>query len=286
MITSSGRPSLGSLVTQACLLEAQAPKLGNVYPGVSFADMEYYHFEKSSQLIGPIFDQWESHSAGWLIERSVEVTRESVGVNTNLGMILLLGPLVKGVGPLYRDGCIAEIEIQLRTFPWTEEDTKGIYRAIQVAHPGGLGRADEMDVADAPPLSILEAMQLAAHRDSIASEYCNGFNQCQLIANRLLHHKLHATWDEAICEVQLEWLARQGDSLILRKCGEGINGRVREMAKEIIDAKKQSSSDIATMKRDFDFYLRSDGNRLNPGTTADLIAGGLFLALFQLACEA
>jgi triphosphoribosyl-dephospho-CoA synthase len=30
---------------------------------------------------------------------------------------------------------------------------------------------------------------------------------------------------------------------------------------------------------DFDFWLRCDGHRRNPGTTADLIAAGLFAAL-------
>jgi triphosphoribosyl-dephospho-CoA synthase len=30
---------------------------------------------------------------------------------------------------------------------------------------------------------------------------------------------------------------------------------------------------------DFDFWLRSDGNRRNPGTTADLVAAALFAGL-------
>jgi len=30
---------------------------------------------------------------------------------------------------------------------------------------------------------------------------------------------------------------------------------------------------------DFDFWLRSDGHRRNPGTTADLIAAALFVLL-------
>ena len=30
---------------------------------------------------------------------------------------------------------------------------------------------------------------------------------------------------------------------------------------------------------DFDFWLRSDGHRLNPGTSADIIAAALFVLL-------
>ena len=36
---------------------------------------------------------------------------------------------------------------------------------------------------------------------------------------------------------------------------------------------------IAMALADLDFWLRSDGHRRNPGTTADLIAAGLFAAL-------
>jgi triphosphoribosyl-dephospho-CoA synthase len=32
---------------------------------------------------------------------------------------------------------------------------------------------------------------------------------------------------------------------------------------------------------DFDFWLRSDGHRRNPGTTADLITAGLFVTLWE-----
>jgi triphosphoribosyl-dephospho-CoA synthase len=32
---------------------------------------------------------------------------------------------------------------------------------------------------------------------------------------------------------------------------------------------------------DFDFWLRSDGHRRNPGTTADLITAGLFVILWE-----
>ncbi len=39
-------------------------------------------------------------STGWLIRRAAEETRAIVGTNTNLGIIMLLAPLVNAVQPL------------------------------------------------------------------------------------------------------------------------------------------------------------------------------------------
>ena len=39
------------------------------------------------------------------------------------------------------------------------------------ANPGGLGSAEEQDVAAEPTVTLLEAMRLAADRDGIAREY-------------------------------------------------------------------------------------------------------------------
>ncbi len=47
--------------------------------------------------------------------------------------------------------------------------------AIRLANPGGLGRAEEQDVAAEPTVTLLEAMRLAADRDGVAREYATAF---------------------------------------------------------------------------------------------------------------
>jgi triphosphoribosyl-dephospho-CoA synthase len=47
----------------------------------------------------------------------------------------------------------------------------------------------------------------------------------------------------------------------------------------VLDAGSPKSEEYLRELAKLDFWLRSDGNRRNPGTTADLIAAGLFVAL-------
>ena len=74
-------------------------------------------------------------------------------------------------------------------------------------------------------------------------------------------------------------LSRHGDSLIARKCGEEISRKVATRAAAALNAGPMGSEEYWYAVADLDFYLRSDGHRRNPGTTADLIAAALFALL-------
>ena len=58
----------------------------------------------------------------------------------------------------------------------TIEDAREAYAAIRLARPGGLDRAESQDVSTEPTMTLVEVMRLAAHRDTIASEYASGFD--------------------------------------------------------------------------------------------------------------
>src|SRR6185437_143960 len=77
----------------ACLLEASAPKPGNVSPGVSFHDTRYEDFLASAAAIAPAFLDIDRQSIGNTIRRAIESTRAWTDANTNLGIVLLLAPL-------------------------------------------------------------------------------------------------------------------------------------------------------------------------------------------------
>jgi triphosphoribosyl-dephospho-CoA synthase len=51
------------------------------------------------------------------------------------------------------------------------------------------------------------------------------------------------------------------------------------MAGRVLDAGMPGDESYERGLEDFDFWLRSDGHRRNPGTTADLIAAALFVLL-------
>jgi triphosphoribosyl-dephospho-CoA synthase len=87
------------------------------------------------------------------------------------------------------------------------------------------------------------------------------------------------TLTETIVRTHLELLAEHPDSLIARKCGLELAKKVSAMAGRALESGLPGDADYYAAAADLDFWLRSDGNRRNPGTTADLVAAGLFAAL-------
>ena len=83
-------------VMLACLLEASAPKLGNVHPGRAFDDMHFGHFLASAMAVSPIFADPTSHTVGSLVLAAVTATRQRVGCNTNLGTAATAGTVGQG----------------------------------------------------------------------------------------------------------------------------------------------------------------------------------------------
>jgi triphosphoribosyl-dephospho-CoA synthase len=58
-----------------------------------------------------------------------------------------------------------------------------------------------------------------------------------------------------------------------------VANRAATMARGVLSAGPPRGEAYECALADLDFWLRADGHRRNPGTTADLIAAGLFVAL-------
>lgn len=261
----------------ACVWEATARKPGNVHPGAAFLDLEYVQFALSSAAISRAFTKLPSGVlVGALIHEATRDTRRAVGTNTNLGILLLLAPLA--LIPAQRD---LRSGVEWKLSRLKVADAALVYRAIRLANPGGLGDAPEQDVRGEPSVTLLEAMKLAADRDLIARQYANGFADVFDfgVPAFLNAFERFGCVEAAIIDSQLRWIANYPDSLIARKNGPAIAEEVQRRAAEV-----QRLGGIATPEGRragvaFDKHLRSDGNKLNPGTTADLIAACLFVAL-------
>jgi triphosphoribosyl-dephospho-CoA synthase len=263
----------GQLAQLACILEATARKPGNVHRFADFDDSTYLDFILSAAaLVGPL-DRASRIGVGTAILEAVEATRRLVTTNTNLGMILLLAPLAAvPSGEGLRDG-VARVLDRL-----TVDDARLAYRAIRLARPGGLGNAPEQDIADEPTVTLLEAMQLAADRDSIARQYVTGFHDVFELTVPALGEALAGgqSWESAIITAYLKTIAHLPDTLIARKCGPEAAREVSHRAAELIGS---ADGLPPAAHRDFDAWLRSDHHARNPGTTADLVAAALFVAL-------
>jgi triphosphoribosyl-dephospho-CoA synthase len=268
----------------ACTLEAAAPKAGNVHPTHDFSDMTFVDFAVSGAAIGEVIAQAATESVGELIHATVAATRQRVRVNTNLGTVLLVVPLVQARLRLDREPSLgslrAAVAVVLESL--TAEDADRIYAAIRLAQPGGLGRTGEHDVHAEPPADIRLAMQQVADRDAVARQYVTGFEDIGQQLVPALADFIEQTGDmrEALCGLQVHWMARDLDGLILRKAGRAVAEEARRLAHAALRDFPQHGRHTASWQA-LDDYLRADGHRRNPGTTADLIAATIFWLLVE-----
>ena len=128
----------------ACILEATAPKVGNVYPGRDFQDLSYLDFVAAAQLSASAFESPpETFSHGVL--SACHAIAEQCGTNVNLGILLLLGPLahadsVTGQTRSSRNELrMGVVRLLTQMGP---DDASRLYAAINVASPGGMGETD------------------------------------------------------------------------------------------------------------------------------------------------
>ena len=255
----------------ACLMEATARKPGNVHPEASFPDLSYIDFVKSAQVTAPLLVQSQPGNVGQVVLNCVKETRKVTSSNSNLGMILLLAPLLAVPQELTITEGIDAILTGL-----TVDDARSVYTAIRLAQAGGLGKTEAEDIATDPTGTLREVMRLAADRDAIASEYESGFQIILQTAVPALKEFWIQTldWEAAIIRLQLQLMANYPDTLIARKCGRSEAEQAAERARIVLQ-----SADFKTSLAELDNWLRATGNRRNPGTTADLIAAALFVAL-------
>ena len=287
--------TVGQRVCRAILEEASSIKAGNVHPQASFSNMTYRDFQVASEAIGQAIDaSWHTHSLGEIIFASVQAMAQAVSVNTSLGTILLMVPLT-----LCSESSFPSFAKQrnIQDYVWnpqrlqkcilgvihesTHEDSQRIYEAIRIANPGGLGKVDSRDIAQAAPVSILQAMEQASSWDDVALQYANGYEQIIEWTSRLIElASQHAKRTDAIRQLQIEILASRPDSLIVRKSGIDVGKQVQFRACEVLQSGRYASPAFEKAWRRFDEYLREDGHRKNPGTVADLIAATVFLASY------
>jgi triphosphoribosyl-dephospho-CoA synthase len=263
----------------ACLLEAHAPKPGNVSPGHDFADVRYDDFVASAAAIGAPFSRVADVPLGTLVREAVEATATWAPSNTNLGIVLLLAPLAKAaLGPNdLRSNLTGVLDAT------TVDDAREVYAAIRLANPSGLGRAANQDVAREPTLPLREVMRLAADRDRIAREYDTVFAATfDTGAPALRQARADGLgWDDAIVETFLTLLAEAPDTHIARRAGLERATSVSRLAVTVLaDGGVRTEPGRQSVAR-FDRSLRDDRHLANPGTTADLTAAAIFVMLLE-----
>ena len=262
----------GWCAAAACILEAAAPKPGNVHPAAAFPDLAHDELVAAALAIAPVMERADSTPLGRTVRAAVEASRAVTRSNANLGMVLAIAPLAAVPGATAPDAAAAA-GVLARLGP---DDAADVWAAIALARPGGLGSSDRHDVAGPPPEDVLAAMRLAAPRDRIAALWAEGYAGLVAGLGADLAIEIAAAADvrDAIVRSFLRELGRAPDSLIARRHGEAVAADVSTRAAAVLAA----GSGWREAAGEFDRSLRIPG-RVNPGTTADLVAAALYILL-------
>lgn len=295
----------------ATLLEVSAyPKPGNVHRTRDFSDTRFEHFLASAVALGPCWREAARRgilissgklkpsgaNVGGLIKTGVERTRMwHTGGNTSLGTIMLLAPMAVAAGSALESGELNEGSLRgnlrLIVKASTPLDAVNVYEAISLANPGGLGKVEELDARDPSSrakilergATLLKVFELASSRDSIAFEWVNDFKITFEVGYPFFVAELESSKDlnASIVNTFLKLLSEIPDSLIARKAGAEEALMVSNKAKEALEAGGLRTAEGRRMVAKLDEELSRAGNKLNPGTTADLISSILAVAVLN-----
>ena len=286
MDTSTNRHRhIAQLAQMACILEACAPKPGNVNRAYDFSDSTLEDFLISAIAIGPALEAAEVAGIGQMVLEAVRDTRKVVPCNTNLGLILLLAPLVKACVSALEPGDPVHIRQALSGIlkSLTVDDCRLVYAAMRLAGPAGMGKVEQADISEEPSITLLRAIELARERDSVAREYVTEFAiTFEIALPALKQARLQCrSLSDAIVQTFLMILSRVPDTLIARKRGWEMAREVSLQASQVLRQGGMLTARGKSTLEEMDKNLRDQAHSMNPGTTADLTAAAIFLALVE-----
>lgn len=248
----------------ALLLEAGTQKPGNVGPARDFDDTTFHQF-----LVGGVgarrgFEVAPEATVGEVFVESVRGSSAHRGGNTQFGALLLLAPLVVAAAR----GDVEEApEVAEETTP---EDAAMFYEAFDYVDVH-VGDADtEYDVRDPEArekvveddVSLYDVMKESASRDGVADEWTSGFGRTLHAASRLEMRR--GGTRNAVRDTYVDLLKEEPDTLVEERRGRGEARKVMEWARELPPDELDE---------------RLGEREINPGTTADIVAGAVFVAL-------
>jgi len=295
----------------AILLEVSAyPKPGNVHRTADFEGTRYEHFLASTVAVAPSFGHAAEQgirvsdqnlslnevAVGKIIKDAVrDMVSRQRGGNTLLGSIILLTPMAVSAGMTLAQGkfSITRLRRNLRSVveSTTAEDAVNLYDAINIAQPGGLGKAPKLDVTDVASrqrildehVSLYDVFKISAPWDAISSEWVNNYQITFSIGYPFLTKQLEEMRDPNTATVHtfLKILSEVPDTLIARKVGLDRANEIATQAQIVLETGGLTTPKGRKNLQKFDQKLRDPAHRLNPGTTADLTSAALALVILN-----
>ncbi len=278
----------------ACLSELEALKPGNVHVFADGHGMQVQDFIDSAEVSAPALCApiWPaqtqtptilttSRPLGQRMLDALQATYDKVGCNTNLGIVLLAGPIVQAVQQ-YPQTPLPQALSQVLG-QTTVADAEAVYQGIRLVKPAGMGQQADHDVQQSADITLLHAMQIASVYDRVAAQYTSQYSE--VFAHALpLYTDCCLRWARpawALTAVYLYWLSRHPDSHLARKFGMDEAVRIQQQAQQHdaqFIALENPKHYMATLLR-WDAELKQAG--MNPGTSADLTVCTALLANLQ-----
>ena len=278
-INSKIRILLKKQIKFVCDTEMESLKPGNVHKYSEGHNMNVKDFFKSSSIISRCLTK-NNLDLGKKILNSVNEIKKKVKKNTNLGILLMLSPIVTVV---LKEGIISKEELlrKIRSLIKKQnvKNSIPIFKAISLISPGGLGISKKYDVNEMPKTKLYKAMEFSRKRDLIARQYYNGFKDIFNIGVPA-YKKFYNKWGKvnwALTGVYLTFLKKFNDSHIARNKGNKIAISIKKEAKKYYFFLKNNKN-LTKIKKEllvFDKKLKS--KEINPGTIADLTVATLFI---------
>jgi triphosphoribosyl-dephospho-CoA synthase len=305
----------------AALLEVSAhPKPGNVHRLRDRWGKRFEHFIAGSIAIGPAIrdafvkgyrawlkDDLSSIGVGRLVEKAVKLQLQAHGAgNTHLGIIMLFIPIASSIPSWTASsgdvGDVGEALLEVLTST-TSADANALMRGIRLVRPGGLGRPPR-GLPDAlkkqkTNMTLYELLAASSKWDGVAEELVSGLRACTNVGLPALMETFERTKDlnVAIVHCFLRLLSHKPDTSIARNVGlakaphASIDKAVRlgmeeakrvaMKAREALEAGGLTTAEGRELVEGLDRELEAKGPTHNPGTTADLTATSIFLALLS-----
>ena len=275
-VTVSGR-SVAQNAQLALLLEVTGtPKPGNVDRQREYDDLRFEHFMAGAVGARPGLDRAAAGDPiGHAFEAAVEGMAGQSGGNTQFGALLVLTPLAAAAS----DGRLSPSGVGTVVRGTTVEDAAAFYTAFEHVDvavddpPDGLEPLDVRRGSDAVPelrareMTLFDVMESSADTDGVAAEWVSGFERVFEASEWLLDGSGPVA--DRASEVFLELLAAEPDTFVVTRQDRETAEEVQERAQAVLDG-AETATDLA------EEFVKRD---INPGTTADIVAGALFVAL-------
>ena len=253
------------------------PKPGNIDRDHDYVDTKYEDFIAAAIGVFPVLEK-ACHRSGigeLILEASEECVSWQPGGNTHFGAYILLFPLIKAACAGANDMQSEAIHVVRAT---TVEDAVEFYKAFRLVQVKMKG-SEDLDVSDASSLdeirkrgmTMFDIMEISAKNDLVAREWTNGFARCFKAAELISERRTSGTLNDAVVLTYLDLLADEPDTFVAKKYDMEKALYVQGLAIDVLE-RQMTLNELSN---------RLYQEKINPGSTADIVIAGIFIALLR-----